>query len=88
MHFMLYQCCLHFLGHVHHMDNGCITKMTCRENWFQDIPFPQQDICKLDIKLTDINQNSWELMAADHNYWCHTVKTREEKGGHQLVDKQ
>lgn len=95
VHLMLFQRCL--LGHVHRVDDGCIPKdllygdLTMRHHptgrsvlWFNDI-------CKRDLKLTDDEANSWELLSTDHGCWHHTVckgvRRGEEKRSHHLEDK-
>ena len=32
-----------------------------------------KDVCKSNMKLTDINAGSWEVLAAHHDGWCHAI---------------
>ena len=98
MHLMLCQRRMRWLGHVHRMEDGRIPK---------DILYGQlalgrrpagrpmlrfKDVCKRDMKLTDIDPNSWELAAADRGCWRHTVhegvRRGEEKRNLQLESKR
>ena len=98
MHLMLCQRRMRWLGHVHRMEDGRIPK---------DILYGQlalgrraagrpmlrfKDVCKRDMKLTDIDPNSWELAAADRGCWRHTVhegvRRGEEKRNLQLENKR
>ena len=98
MHLMLCQRRMRWLGHVHRMEDGRIPK---------DILYGQlalgrrpagrpmlrfKDVCKRDMKLTDIDPNSWELVAADRGCWRHTVhegvRRGEEKRNLQLENKR
>ena len=51
-----------------------------------------KDVCKRDMKLTDIDPNRWELAAADRGCWRHTVhegvRRGEEKRNLQLENKR
>ncbi len=51
-----------------------------------------KDVCKRDMKLTDIDPNSWELVATNCWHWRHVVregvKRGEEKRNLQLKDKR
>ncbi len=51
-----------------------------------------KDVCKRDMKLTDIDPNSWELVATNCWHWRHVVregvKRGEEKRNLQLEDKR
>lgn len=39
-----------------------------------------KDVCKHDMKLTDIDSNSWELLANDHGHWHCVVPEGSQKG--------
>ena len=48
-------------------------------------------VCKWDLKLIDINPDSWEKLADDKDGWCHAIDDgvrREEKRNLQLEDKR
>ena len=49
-------------------------------------------VCKQDLKLTDINLESWEKLADNRDGWCHAVRdgvrSGEEKRNLQLENKQ
>ena len=89
MHIMLCQRRLRWLGHVHRMDDGRIPK----DIMYGELasgrrptgrPAPRfRDVCKRDMKLININSNTWESLADNRSGWRYAVregvKTGEEK---------
>ena len=75
MHFMLCQHRLWWLGHVHRMEDGRIPKdllygqlaLGCRPVGRPALRY--KDVCKRDLKLMDINPDSWEKLADDRDGW-------------------
>ena len=98
MHLMLCQRRLQWLGHVHRMENGRILKdllygqlaSGCRPVGRPALRY--KDVCMRDLKLTDINLDSWEKLADDRDGWRHAVRggvrSGEEKRNLQLEDKR
>ena len=94
MHLML---CKSRLRHVRRMKDGRIPKglfygelaTGCRPIGRPALRF--EDSCKLDLKLTGIETESWEALALDRNDWRHAVsigvKRGEEKRILQLKEK-
>ena len=99
MHLMLSQRRLRWLGHVHRMEDGRIPK----DILFGELAMGRRpvgrpalrfkDVCKRDLKLTDINTGSWESLAVDRSGWRQAVQAgvrretnrwkRKERGGNR-----
>ena len=89
IHLMLCQRRLRWLGHVHRMDDGRIPKDIMygelasgrRPTGRPALRF--RDVCKRDMKLININSNTWESLADNRSGWRYAVregvKTGEEK---------
>ena len=98
MHLMLCQRRLRWLGYVHRMEDGRIPKdLLCGQlaSGCRPVGRPAlryKDVCKRDLKLTDINPDSWEKFADDRDGWRHAVRdgvrSGEEKRNLQLEDKR
>ena len=86
MHLMLCQRRLRWLGHVHRMDDGRIPKDIMygelasgrRPTGRPALRF--KDVCKRDMKLTDINSNTWESLADDRSGWRYAVREGVRRG--------
>lgn len=71
---------LRWLSHVTHMPDGCIPKdVLYRElsivSWPTGRPFVlYEDICKWDLRASNINHKSWETLANDRTCWRQAVK--------------
>ena len=97
MHLMICQHRLRWLGRVHRMEDGHIPK----DLLYGQLPSGRRplgrpalrykDVCKRDLKLTDINPESWEKLADDRDSWRHAVRdgfrSGEEKRNLQLENK-
>ena len=84
---------LHWLGHVHWMDDGLIPKdllygelatgARCKVR-------PQlcfKDVCKRDLKACDIDTKSWEAFADNRNLWKQKVSLGLKSGEATIRDK-
>ena len=75
MYTLLRQCRLHWLGHVCHMEDGQIPKdvlyreLTSGQRSTGCLQLRYKDACKRDMKVLDININSWEDLAANCTSW-------------------
>ncbi|KAI8513321.1 hypothetical protein Bbelb_099600 [Branchiostoma belcheri] len=86
LHLLLCQRRLRWLGHVYRMEDGRIPKdilygelVTGR----RPVGRPAlrfRDVCKRDMKCTDIDPASWEQLAADRSEWRHAVKVGLARG--------
>ena len=89
MHLMLCQRRLWWLGHVHRMEDGQLAS-GCHPVGRPALRY--KDVCKRNLKLTDINPDSWEKLADDRDGWHHAVhdgvRRGEEKMNLQLEDKR
>ena len=71
---------LRWLGHVSRMEDGRIPKYMLYEELAtgtRPVGRPLlrfKDVCKRDMKASDINPSTWEAMAADRSNWRLTVK--------------
>ena len=87
---------LRWLGHVHRMNDGRIPKdVLYRELTTGHLSVGRpalrfKDICRRDLKLTDIDVDNWEVLADDLSRWRHAtregVKRGEEKRHQQMED--
>ena len=83
---MLSQRRLRWLGHVHRMEDGRIPK----DILFGELAMGRRpvgrpalrfkDVCKRDLKLTDINTGSWESLAEDRSGWRQAVQAGVKRG--------
>ena len=83
---MLSQRRLRWLGHVHRMEDGRIPK----DILFGELAMGRRpvgrpalrfkDVCKRDLKLTDINTGSWESLAEDRSSWRQAVQAGVRRG--------
>ena len=86
IHAMLCQCRLRWIGHVRRMDDGRIPKdllygELAKGNRPAGRPMLRyKDVCKRDMKLTEIDPNSWELLASDRGCWRRAVREGVWKG--------
>ncbi|GCC35901.1 hypothetical protein chiPu_0014390 [Chiloscyllium punctatum] len=97
MNSVLRQRRLHWLDHVHRMEDGRIPKdILDGELAFGERPtgHPQlhdKDVCMRDMKVLDIVTESWQGLAANHTRWRSTLnqhlKTGEEKLLSAAADK-
>lgn len=69
---------LHWLGHVHRMEKGCIFQRTfCMDSW-NVVLVPEEryrDSCKRNLQSAYININTWEDIASQRSTWLLTVKS-------------
>ena len=85
---LLRQCRLRWLGHVHCMPDGRITKDLLYGELASGKRFTRQprlwyhDIVKRDMKAVDINTDSWESLAADRSKWRGAL-TKHLKAGEE-----
>ena len=89
IHGLLSQRRLRWLGHVYRMDDGRLPKDILYgelATGTRSVGRPKlryKDVCKRDMKSTDIKHDSWEALAADRTGWKTAVEdgicTSEEK---------
>ena len=79
MYTLLRQCQLHWLGHVHCMEDGQIPKdilyseLTSGQRSTGHLQLRYKDACKRDMKALDININSWKDLTTDFTSWRSTL---------------
>ena len=98
MHLLLCHRRLRWLGHVHRMSDGRIPKDVLYgelASGRRPVGRPMlrfKDVCKRDLKLTNINPDNWESIADDRSGWRHAVwvgvKLGEERRIHQLEERR
>ncbi|PFX17198.1 Craniofacial development protein 2 [Stylophora pistillata] len=77
---LLIQRRLRWLGHVHRMDPGRLPRQVLYGELREGVrrtgrPLLRfKDVCKRDLQLTEINPNTWEILAPDRNAWRRGVK--------------
>ena len=96
MHLVLSQRRLRWLGHVRSMEDGCIPKEVLYGEFVLErrpVGRPAlryKDVCKRDLKATDIDTGNWESLAEDRGRWRQAVRSRvrrgEEKRNKQLEE--
>ena len=77
---LLIQRHLHWLGHVHLMEPDCLPRqfiygelrLAVRRGGWPLLRF--KDVCKRDLRLAEINPNTWEVFVPDQDAWRHGVK--------------
>ena len=90
---LLHQHCLHWLGHIHRMEDGCILKdllygelttgARCRGH-----PKPHfKGICKHDMKTCNIKTESWEALADNRILWMQEVSQGLKKWKSAIQEK-
>ena len=83
-----------WLGHLQLMDPGRIQRTYCMENQQRSMisRLRYKDICKRDMKLSDIDVNRWESYVGDCAKWRSTVRESvmraEERRCAEQVDKR
>ena len=86
VHLMLSQRRLRWLGHVHRMEDGRIPKnvlygeLAMGRRPVSRPALRYKDVCKRDLKLTDINTDSWESLAEDRSGWRQAVQAGDRRG--------
>ena len=91
MYTLLRQCWLCWLGHVHHMEDGQIPKdvlngeLTSGQRSTGCPQLRYKNACKRDMKVLDININSWEDLTADHTSWRSTLHKQLQTGEKKLT---
>ena len=98
MHLTLSQRQLQWLDHVHRMEDGRIPKdvlygeLAMGRRPVGRPALRYKDVCKRDLKLTDINTGSWESLAEDRSGWRQAVQAGvrrgEEKRNKQMEEKR
>ena len=82
MHLMLSQRRLRWLGHVRRMEDGRLPVGRPALRY--------KDVCKRDLKVTDIDTGNWESLAEDRGRWRQAVRSGvrrgEEKRNKQLEE--
>ena len=96
MHLMLSQRRLRWLGHVRRMEDGRIPKdvlygeLALGRRPAGRPALRYKDVCKRDLKVTDIDTGNWESLADDRGRWRQVVRSGvrrgEEKRNKQLVE--
>ena len=86
--------CLHWLGHVHRMEDGHIPK----DLLYGELPtgsrsrgHPQlcfKDICKCDMKACNFDTESWEAFADDRTLWKQQVSQGLKRGEAAIQEKK
>ena len=72
--------CKRWLGHVHHMGDGCIPKdvlygeLATGHCPTGHLALHFKDVCKRDLKLADIDPGTWEQIADDRSAWRSAVR--------------
>jgi len=85
-HLMLCQRRLRWLGHVRRMDDGRIPKdimygeLASGRRPISRPALRFKDACKRDMKLIDINSNTWESLADDRSGWRYAVREGVKRG--------
>ena len=80
LHLLLCQRRLRWLGHVHRMNDGRIPKdilygeLATGSRPLGRPTLRYKDVCKRDLKLTNISTTNWESLADDRNLWRQAVK--------------
>ena len=91
MHTLLRQCQVHWLGHVHHMEDGHIPKvillgeLATGQRSIGCLQLRFKDVCKRDMRTLDINTESWEDLAADSGSWKNTFHKQLMLGKEKLI---
>ena len=86
MYTLLRQCWLCLLGHVCHMEDGQIPKdvlygeLTSGQTSTGHLQLRYKDACKRDMKVLNININSWEDLATDCTSWRSTLHKQLQSG--------
>ena len=98
MHLLLSQRRLRWLGHVYRMQDSRIPKDIIYgelETGHRPVGRPAlrfKDVCKRDMKLTEIDPINWESLAEDRSCWRHTIyeglKRGEEKLNQQSEERR
>ena len=98
IHLLLCQRRLRWLYHVHCMGNGRIPKdvlygeLATGRRPAGHLALRFKDVCKRNLKLTDIDPGSWEQIADDRRAWRSAVRkgvrTGEDKRNRLLEDKR
>ena len=98
MYTLLRQHWLHWLGHVHHMEDGQIPKdvlygeLTSGQRSTGHPQLRYKDACKRDMKAIAININSWEDLTANCTSWRSMLhkqlQTGEKKRTSVAAEKQ
>ena len=91
---LLRQYRLRWLGHVYRMEDGRIPKDILygelasgrRSKGCPQLRY--KDVCKRDMKATDINTDSWEDLAADRMMWRSTLNQHLKTGENKLVNAE
>ena len=90
MYTLLRQSRLRWLGHVRRMEDGQIPKDILYGELAtgqRSVGRPQlryKDVCKRDMKVLDINTNSWEDLAVDRTSWRSTLHKQLQAGEEKL----
>ncbi len=77
---LLIQRRLRWLGHVHRMEPDRLSRQVLYGELWEGARRVSQpllrfkDVCKRDLRLADLNPNSWEVLAQDRDVWRHGVK--------------
>ena len=80
MHLLLYKWCLQWLRPVYQMEDGHIPKDILHSqlttgSWSVGCPLLcYKDVCKKDLKWTEIDTESWETVADDCSMWRRVIK--------------
>ena len=87
---LLRQCRLHWLGHVHRMEHGCISKdllygeLASGKRATGRPQLRYKDVCKRDMQPLAINTDTWEDLAAGCSRWRCTL-THHLKSGEKIM---
>ena len=77
---LLIQRHLQWLGHVHRMEPDRLARQVLYGEMWEPICRTGRrllcfkDVCKHNLRLAEINPNTWEVLVPDCDTWCHGVK--------------
>ena len=90
---LLHQCHLHWLGHVHRMEDGCIPKdllygeLAIGARCGGSPQLHYNHLCKHDMKACNIDTESWETFADDSTLWKQQVPQGLKRGQAAIQEK-